>query len=116
MLPKKRRLKRKAFSETFSEGLFLSTNLFSLRIKKLSRLKNSNFAIVVPVGVTKSKPVRNRLKRQIYSIVQKLQKDGHKLAGASSVIVFLKKDAKNLGFSDLEVGICQIFKKGGLLK
>ncbi|MDO8492898.1 MAG: ribonuclease P protein component [bacterium] len=103
----------KIFAETFSQGFFASTNLLSLRGKYQKTPAESRFSIVVPTGVTKNKPTRNLLKRRGYTIIRKL------LPGLKSklwAIIFLKKDAKNLTFSDLEAGFIELFQKVKIFK
>lgn len=113
MLRKEERLNRKNFTKIFSQGFFVSTNLFSLRVQNKKIGEAEQLAVVVPALITKNKPLRNRLKRQTYSIIQKIKSN---FKGKFSAIIFFKKEGKGPELLDLEKGIVEIFKKAKLLK
>lgn len=94
-------------------GFFVSTDKLSLRAKFQKNNTESRFSIVVPASVTKSKPTKNRLRRQGYTIIRKLLKN---LDSGYTAIVFLKKESKNLTYPGLEKEIVKVFKKAKIFK
>jgi ribonuclease P protein component len=113
MLPKKRRLNRKTFAENFSQGFFVSSPLFSLRISSPKTLIASRFSVVVAQKVTKNKPERNHIKRQLYSLIGEfLPQTAKPVVG----IFFVKKEALKIPFSALRNEVKAVLTGVKLLK
>jgi len=116
MLPKHQRNTQKSFEEVFSKGFFVSSSFFSLRVVFLTEegkpYKKQQFSVVVGGKVTKSKPMRNKVKRQISECVTPLLESLPSL----KAIIFVKKEALVLPFSDLKREIGSLLKRGVIVK
>lgn len=111
MLPKKQRITKRLFSESFSHSKTASNDYFTLKYKAFSEFP-SKISVVVSKKVEKSAVGRNKLKRRIYEAVQKSSK---KLEKAYVLMIFPKKTALSLDYKDLEVELLSVFKKGFLV-
>ncbi len=109
MLPKSQRLGTKAFTEIIGKGQSFHSPFLILR--EIFSHKNSSFAVSVSKKVAKLAVDRNKIKRQVYSSIKKLNiKSGHK------IIIIMKAGAQKLPFKDLALELEKIFVKSGLLQ
>ncbi|MCW1930026.1 MAG: ribonuclease P protein component [Candidatus Kerfeldbacteria bacterium] len=110
MLPKAQRLRtRKEF-----EAVYASGNTVHSRFFKVSTLKSAStttqFGVVVSNAVLKNATDRNRKKRQIRSILAKIQpKRGFQ------VVISLKHQGKSAEFSELSQDLNIALKKASLI-
>jgi len=105
MLPKKHRINKKTFEEIFKKGKIFSSDYLYLKITPLSE-KYSVFSFVVPSKVAKKAVERNKLKRRARHIIKKMLP---KIEKGLGVIIFFKKGAEKMTFSELEKEINDIF-------
>lgn len=109
MLPKSKRLSTEAFTEIIGKGQSFHGPFLIVRV--IPSAGNSRFAVSVPKKVYKLAVSRNKLKRQIYSIIKKFPiKTGY------SVVIIVKSGIEKLDFNQLCVEIEKIFVKSSLLK
>ncbi len=111
MLPKSKRLSTKAFSEVIKKGQSFHSPFFIIRLSKTD--KTSLFAVSVPKKVAKLAVSRNRIRRQVYSILSSLKL---RMKPESSIIIIMKTGSDKLSFKDLGAEIEKIFVKLSLLK
>ena len=84
---------------------------FSLKIAP-SEKQNSLFAFIVPKKTTKKATLRNKLKRQGRHIVKNHLKS---ISKDVAVLIFFKKPAAELEFSDLEKKMLELFSKAKII-
>ena len=105
MLAKKHRIDRKLFEEVAKKGKSFSSPYLSLKTAPTAE-NQSRFAFVVSSKVAKKAVDRNKIKRRARNIVQKLLV---KIKKQINAIIFFKKGAEKLTFSELEKEINDIF-------
>ncbi len=113
MLPKKNRLDKKLFDETFKDSKTYHANSLYLKVSKSEEAGDSKFAFVVPVKVSKKAVGRNKLRRQGYNAVNK---HIDKIEKGFVAIFFLKKEILETNFDDYEKEVVSLLKKSRLLK
>lgn len=78
--------------------------LFSVKYRKnISNI--SRFSVVVSKKVEKTAVGRNKLKRRVYSLLQKAEK------GRIQAIFYLKKESKLAPFRDLEAEVLRVIRE-----
>ncbi len=112
MLIKKYRLaKRNDFQSIFTTGRKSFNKLFSLRYK-LNNLNNSRIAVVVSNKVSKKATTRNRIKRQIRSIISDFLP---KFKQNFDIIINILSPASNKEYGALKEELLKILKKSNIL-
>ncbi len=111
MLPKSKRLSTKAFTGIIEKGHSFQGPFLIVRV--IASDKNSSFAVSVPKKVAKLAVDRNKLRRQIYSIIRDLD---NKIVKQGKVVLIVRVGTDKLSFSELADEINKIFVKAGLLK
>lgn len=111
MLPKTKRLTTKSVDLVMEKGRMTHSPLFV--IKSISTQETSRFSVSVPKKVAKTATQRNKIRRQIYSALRKI--DNRIKPGLSGVIV-AKSGIDKLSFISLELEISAVFVKSGFLK
>ncbi|MDO8669013.1 MAG: ribonuclease P protein component [Candidatus Buchananbacteria bacterium] len=112
MLKVKNRLaKRSDFQSVFKAGQKNFNKLFGIRYK-LNNLKNPRIAVVVSNKVSKKATERNKIKRQIRSIISDFLP---KFKQNFDIIVNILPPTLNKGYSTLQEGLLEIFKKSHIL-
>ena len=112
MLPKKRRIKKREFSELLARGAYGASPLFSVRIGRSEPNTPTTFAIVVSKKVSAMAVDRNKLRRRCYHVLRDLApkiKDSHK------IVFFVKKGVEKLSFAELSENIRAILERGNLI-
>lgn len=115
MLPKKRRIQKKYFTDLVSQGKrFNSQNITLFLSKNTTEVGGkSKFSFSVSKKVAKEAVKRNKLRRRGYSVISKsidFVKDGYFL------FFSFKKGAEKLKFIELEREIQQLLSISGVLK
>ena len=82
-------------------------------IKSISTQETSRFSVSVPKKVAKTAVQRNKIRRQVYSAVKKIEPQVK--SGLSGMII-VKAGSEKLSFEALTVEIKDIFVKSGFLK
>ncbi len=111
MLPKTKRLTTKSVDLVMEKGRMTHSPLFV--IKSISTQETSRFSVSVPKKVAKTAVQRNKIRRQVYSAIKKIEsqiKPGH------TGMVIAKTGAEKLPFESLVSEIKDIFVKSGFLK
>jgi ribonuclease P protein component len=109
MIPKKIRINRENFEIIMKKGRLLSLPLFSVRFLK-NPIKSSHFSVVVSKKVAKTAILRNKIKRRIYSILNKNQpKDPY------FIIFFAKKGIEKASFLQIKEGVLDALNKAKIL-
>ncbi|MDO8430597.1 MAG: ribonuclease P protein component [Candidatus Taylorbacteria bacterium] len=109
MLPKSKRLTTEAFKEIIEKGQSFHSPFLILKVCLSDN--SSKFAISVPKKSAKLAVSRNKIRRQIYSIIKNLHiKSGY------NVVVIVKSDISKLDFKNLSAEVEKIFVKSSLLK
>ena len=112
MLNKENRLKReKDFDIVFKSGKSVFDKVAGLKFQKNGR-KNSRFAVVVGLKVSKSAVVRNKARRQYREIIRLNLEN---IARGYDIIVLTSKESLKLGYEDKEKQLMKVFKKANLL-
>ena len=88
----------------------IRNNCFLIFVERSSKLTNYQFGISVSKKLGNA-VVRNKLKRQIKSIIDK--KDYHK---NFNCIIILKKDVLNLSFEEKEFKLFDLFNKLNIIE
>jgi ribonuclease P protein component len=112
MLPKKLKLSKKEVEKVFKEGQVISGNFLILKWKS-APLQSSLFGVIVPLSFSKKSSKRNKIKRQILAILQKIIskfKEGFK------ILLIVKNHKKEIPLNLLEKEIIFLLKKGKFLK
>ncbi len=113
MLPFLRRFKKDDFKllKTASKKTFYSEN-FCLKVC-FCGFEPGRFAVIVPSSVFKKSTVRNKFKRRARAgILKHLEKT----KGSFAAVLYAKKGARLLPFSDMEKETDGLFKKAKILK
>lgn len=108
MLPKKERLTVTDL-EALSRGISVFSTLISLRYIEADKLK---FAVSVSKKVASSAVVRNRIRRRVYALVQKLQVEIKKPA---YIMLLPKKEFADKPIDALEVEVRTLFSKAHII-
>lgn len=112
MLIKKYRLtKRNDFKSIFSTGKRSFNKLFSIRYK-LNNLDNPRIAVVVSNKVSKKAVVRNRLKRQVRSIIVEFLP---KFKQNFDIIINILSPSVDKEYNIIQEELLQILKKSNIL-
>ncbi len=79
-------------------------NYFDLRffIQKGLENKNTKFAVIISNKVFKKAVFRNKVRREIYSIIENYLKENFFKNKIEAVLIYPKKDILNLKFLDLK--------------
>ena len=113
MLPKKHRIsQKKDFSKIFRRAKFFPGRFFLLRSVD-NNLELSRFAIIIPKTFSKKAVTRNKIRRQIYSIIQK---EMLKIKPGFDNLFTIKKQADVSNFQDCEKDILILLKKAGIVQ
>lgn len=111
MLSKSKRLSTEEFQYTIDKGHIFHSPFIIIRLTKA--IKSNKFSISVPKKVTKTAVFRNKIRRQVFNIIKKLNID---LTQGFNAILIMKVGAEKLDFTELNEEIRKIFVKSGLLK
>jgi ribonuclease P protein component len=111
MLPKSKRLSTKAFTGIIEKGQSFHGPFLVIRV--ISSETHSSFAVSVPKKVAKLAVDRNKLRRQIYSIISAIDS---KIVKQGKVVIVAKTGTNKLPYEELTGEIHRIFVKAGLLK
>lgn len=112
MLPKKQRITKRLFSESFSHSKTQSNDNFTLKYKDILDFPTKT-SIVVSKKVAKNAVDRNSLKRKIYDITGKILKNSKK---PYVLMVFPKKTTTILPILSLEESLIELLKKAKTLE
>jgi len=108
MLPTKNRLSRRLFGPFFKKSKAVFADHFALRYLSPTNSKGIRFSVVIPKTVAKKATQRNKIKRQIYSI---LQKEIEKIKPPCFGVFLSKKGADTLSFGQIKAEILFLLKK-----
>lgn len=108
MLPKKERLTVTDL-EALSRGISVFSTLISLRYIEADRLK---FAVSVSKKIASSAVVRNRIRRRVYALVERIKKEVKKPA---YIMLMPKKEFADKPIDSLEVEIRTLFSKARII-
>jgi ribonuclease P protein component len=111
MLPRSQRNSKGVFNEIIQKGSFLNCNFFIIRTVKTQT--ESHFSVSVPKKVSKLAVERNKIRRRVYSAIQKF---GKRIATGYNAILIMKQGSEKLEFDELTKEIDKNFVKYGLLK
>jgi ribonuclease P protein component len=111
MLPKSKRLSTKAFTGIIEKGHSFQGPFLIVRV--VASDKPSSFAVSVPKKVAKLAVDRNKIRRQIYSIIEGIQ---DKIVKQGKVVIIVRVGIDKLPFEELAGEINKVFVKAGLLK
>ena len=107
MLAKIHRIDKKKFDSAFSAGRVVANNVLLLRYQKTTHTDLSHFSCIVSKKVSKSSPMRHKLKRRIYNICR-----AHMVAFPTGYYMFfLKKGCESMTFASLELAALDLIKK-----
>lgn len=115
MLPKNYRLlKEKDFKEVYQKGGRAVSPILVLRYKKrkkeeLANKNNSRFGVVVSNKVTKTISARNRLKRQLRSIIHQQIRNKQIMSGFDCIII-ARATIRKSNYQQIEENIEKLFK------
>lgn len=113
MLKKPQRIKKnKEFLNLYKKGSFQRSRLFLLKFIK-NNLKNSRFAFVVSLKVSKRAVDRNLIKRRMREIIRILNKD---IKEGYDLVFIMNSLSLNVTYKDLQNEVVKSLKKTKLLK
>lgn len=107
MIPKKQRITKRLFSESFSYSKSVSNEYLTLKYKGILEFP-VKIAVVVSKKVEKSAVGRNNLKRKIYLCAQNATKS---LKKPYILMIFPKKDCLKMTTSQIEHSLTELLKK-----
>ena len=111
MLPSINKLPRQQFDAVFTKTASVFSKHLTLRYSRDGIENNSRFSVVVSKKVVKEAIERNKIKRQIYGILQKYTK----IIQKPYIGIFLVKKACNLlSLPELKEEILFLLKKSGI--
>lgn len=113
MLKSIHRLSTKQFMEVMEKGRIYTSPLFVIRILLLQGQTSRSdlavkFAAVAPKKVVPSAVQRNKIRRQIYEMVEPRYKS---ILSGSMVIIFAKKETISASFEAKKIDLAQLFAK-----
>lgn len=112
MLPRQHRLSRdRDIHGIWKRGRSVSHEHLQLRVAP-SHKKESRFTVIVPLKLSKRSTVRNRVKRQLRSIVSKLLP---MIAQPVDGLLFVHAGYTTRSFADLESLVRALFIRAGLI-
>lgn len=111
MLPKSKRLSTKHVTALMAEGKSTHTPFFVLRANPTQG--TNKFSVSVPKKVAKTAVERNKIRRQVFSILKKLETQ---IKTSFNIIIIVKINPKKLVFKNTVQEIKTTFVKSGLLK
>jgi ribonuclease P protein component len=109
MLPKSKRLRTEAFNEIIKKGHSFHGPF--LIVRAAQKEGSTRCAVSVPKKVAKLAVNRNKIRRQVYSIVEKLD-----VKPSFEIIIIMKIGSEKLNFLKLKDEVKEIFVKSRLLK
>lgn len=119
MLPKKHRLlKTQDFKKVYESGGSIFSPILTLRYKKSYFNRNGSknnlrFGIIVSNKIAKKTVVRNRLKRQLRSIVYNTLKQ---LSAGHDLVIIARPKIRKADYSYLKKTLEGMFNRAGLYK
>ncbi len=114
MLSRKNKIKKEEIPQITRFGRIFYGNFVTLRIKDFVFEKENPFlpqnqaSVVISKTSIKKATERNLWKRRVYSVIQKSEILKNKNL---KIIVFIKKEIKNAGFSDIKNDLENLFSK-----
>jgi len=112
MLPSPNRLRHeKDIKALFADGKGVFDSACGLKLRK-NGLGSTRFAVVVGTKVSKLAVVRNRVRRQIRSVLEARLSE---IKPGFDVAIMVRGEALKMNFSQIEARIVQVLKKAKLL-
>lgn|SRR5574343_624259 len=111
MLPKSKRLNTELFGDIIKKGQSFHCPFLILRAVKSD--ESSRFAITVPKKVAKTAIERNRIRKQIYTIIKDFE---GRIMVKVNVVLIAKAGLEKLSYQDISKEINNIFVKSSLIK
>lgn len=112
MISKGSRIGRSIFKKALAGSRPFSTGLLTLQFARTNE-KSSHFSVVVGKTVAKSAVARNKIRRRIYGILQKSQKN---LVQQGYFMIFVKKGAKGATFDTIEKACLEVLIKAKVIQ
>jgi ribonuclease P protein component len=102
---------RKDVSRVYSKGISVRSHPLTLKFLKNS-IDHNRTAVVVSKKVAKSAPLRNRIRRRIFSLVREkqLQNENH----YDAIISVFDGDVAKMDFSQLSKIMDELYKRANL--
>lgn len=113
MLQKSKRIRRGDFAARGRQKLFVSSPLFSAIVYMNKNPTGIRFACVIGGNITKNKPLRNKIKRQVYHLLRPYTA---LLPQNADIIVFPQKEVLDTSFDSLKRELELLFIRLKLLK
>lgn len=107
MIPKKNRLRRSSVKYTLKKGHKISSEFFVIKYLN-TKSKENRFSVSVSLKTAAGAVERNKLRRRIYSIIEKLKLD---FPTKLNMVIIVKKPAAELTFEELTEKLKDIMKK-----
>ena len=108
MLNKALRVNSALFKDILKQSKKYQGQYFSLSIAELVGGQGPRVAVVVPGNLGLNAVRRNKLKRQMRSVIRLL---GSLLAKSRVYLLFARPASRDLSFKDIEKNILELFKK-----
>jgi len=93
MISKKKRLNRATFAEIIKKSKKIEGKVFSYRLHFLKNGLKHRFSVVVSSKVSSKAVIRNKIRRQIYEILEKMT-----FSKGVAIVVYVKKEALGLDY------------------
>ncbi len=107
MFPKNQRITKKdEFDLIYKKGQSFYLDILGARILK-NNLKIRRFAIIISTKISKKAVIRNKIKRQIRSILQQEQDN---FPPSVDIIIYTKKGIEKLTFEELKKTILSLIQ------
>jgi ribonuclease P protein component len=111
-LPRKNRLPKKDFEKVYTKGVNLGTPLLGLKFLKRTNQTQIRAGFIVGLSVSKKAVQRNRLKRQLRSLIRQILPD---LKAGYDLIVIARTSALGADFGALNKEVRELLKKAQLI-
>lgn len=111
MLSKTKRLSKNLFKEVILKGRYAHSPLFLL--KTISTNQPSQFSVSVPHKIAKNAVTRNKIRRRMYSVINKLYTN---IKEGFQVVFIMKNESKESSIENMAKETILILGKLGILK
>ena len=111
MLPRSKRISIQLFKDIVHKGEVIHSPYFIARCVKSD--KKSRFAVSVSKKVAKTAVLRNKIRRQVYSIIRDIFPS---LSANQKVVLMMKSGVDKASLNSIKLEIEKTFVKCGLLK
>ena len=112
MIPHRLKVKKELIPLVLKKGLLAGSEYLSLRVLNNPNQKEAHFTVIITKKAIKLAVNRHANQRKIYEIIQQILPV---ISAGVNVLIFPKKDLRDLKNESLKEEILKVFKKAGLV-